>query len=89
MFIILCSLINWKFMISYSKIYVFCKCWGNEKNKAINKDVQEEFTLIDDDKASEGLPYLRKNELHTDETAQMDEHWAIQRECTRKFSYSH
>ena len=51
--------------------------------------MQEEFTLIDDDKASEGLPYLRKNELHTDETAQMDEHWAIQREWTRKFSYFH
>ena len=54
----------------------------------MNEEVEEDFTPMDNDEASEGGPHLRESELPADEFAQMDVHWAIGGECAQEISLS-
>lgn len=50
----------------------------------MNEEVEENFTPLNNDKASEGGSHLRERELPADGIAQMDVHWAIRGEGARK-----
>lgn len=50
---------------------------ATKENNAMNKEVEEDFTSMDDNETSEGLLHLCENELSVNGIAQMEVYWAI------------
>lgn len=53
----------------------------------MNEEMEEYFTIMDNDEVSEGGPYLHECEFPADGMTQIDVHWAIQEEDACKKFY--